>query len=76
VRTLERLMRPGVAGPVDNRYTVNRAMLTLIPRPTAMEKRFRHRCPPFDNPARVIVIGNVRLAGDFATDGPIETENG
>ena len=69
-------MQPVVAVRVIDGAAVNRAVLTLIPHPTASEKRFRHRCPPFDGPTPVIVIGSVRLAGDFATDGPIETEDG
>ena len=70
-------MRPVVAVRVNEGSAINCAMLTLIPSPTRMAtKRFRYGCPPFDGPSRVIVIGSMCLAGDFATDGPVQIDGG
>jgi hypothetical protein len=73
-------MGPVVAMWVNEGSAINRTMLTLIPSipsPTRMpNKRFRHRCPPFEGPSRVIVNGSMRLTGDFATDGPIHIDGG
>ena len=52
------------------------AVLTLVSRPSYMARGDRDGRPAFDGPARIIDIGCVVVAGDFAPNGPIQPENG
>jgi hypothetical protein len=53
--------------------TISSAVLALVSRPFNVARRYRNRCPAFFDPAGIINIGCVVVAGDFAANGPKET---
>ena len=56
--------------------TIRGAMLTVVSRSFYMAGRNRDGLPAFADPARVINVWRVIVAGNFATDRPIQTEDG
>jgi len=61
---------------VDDRAPIFRTVLALVARAFDVPRRHRYGIPALSGPPGVVSRWSVFRAGDFATDGPIETGNG